>query len=300
VPLAGTEAMCLTDGINLGGEKWACLGMKYSGHYLTYDNTAAGNRTKHFEARIPASEAASPAVSFRGGAVTPFVSGEVKLLNVDTAGDLALPFQPALQASQRLNWRQPAVISADVLAISDGANTIYRLTVKNEPQPHLASLGETVVDHDVVSPLAVAGDTLYAVGRSSTVDRLFTFQGPTLQAGPKKPLQGRVQFGPVASGGAVFVADDKSLYCCESAGKIRWSIPLAHGAPIAAPIPHEQDFVVLTRSGAVYRVSQDKGEEAGLVEAGEPLVAPASLFNGRLLAAGPDGTIHLIPLPINP
>jgi outer membrane protein assembly factor BamB len=302
VPLAGTEAMTLTDGISLGGDKWACLGMKYSGHYLTYDNGAAANRTRHFEAKVPTAEATAAAVPFRGGAVVPLSSGQVKLFNLNTAGDLALPFQPALQASQRLNWRQPAIISADgsVLAISDGANTIYRLTVKNEPQPHLESLGETVVDHEVISPLAVAGNTLYAVGHTPTSDILFAFEGPDLQSGPKKPLQGRLQYGPVSSGGAVFVADDKNLYCCEAAGNIRWSIPLAHGIPTAAPVPHEQDYVVITRSGAVYRVSQDKGEETGLVEIGEPLSSPASLFNGRLLAAGPDGTIHLISLPAKP
>jgi outer membrane protein assembly factor BamB len=299
VPLAGTESMTLTDGIRVGNDKWACLGMQFSGHYLTYDNAAASNRAKHFEASISARDATAPAVAFRAGAVVPLSTGQVKLLNVDTAGDLALPFQPPLQAGQRLNWKQPAVVSADgsVLAVSDGANTIYRLTVKNEPQPHLALLGETVVDHNVASPLAVAGGTLYAVSRSPSVDTLYSFQAPDLQVGPKKALEGRVRFGPVSSGDVVFVADNKNLHCCEDAGKIRWSIPLAHGIPSAPPIPHEQDFVVVTQSGSVYRVSQDKGQETGLTEVGEPLISPASLFNGRLLTAGPDGTIHLVPLP---
>jgi outer membrane protein assembly factor BamB len=154
-----------------------------------------------------------------------------------------------------------------------------------------------VVDHDVVSPLAVASGTLYAVSRSPSVDTLYSFQAPDLQVGPKKPLEGRVRFGPVQAGEVVFVADDKNIHCCEGAGKIRWSIPLAHGIPSATPIPHEQDFVIVTQTGSVYRVSQDKGQETGLVEVGEPLTSPASLFNGRLLSAGPDGTVHLVPLP---
>ena len=302
VPLAGTEAMTLTDGIRLGKDKWACLGMQFSGHYLTYDDAAASGRTKHFEARVPGNDASAPAVAFREGAAVPFSSGQVKLLSVDTGGDLALPFQPPLQAGQRLNWKQAAVLSADgsVLAISDGANAIFRLSVKNEPQPHLESLGEVVVDNDVVGPLAVAGGTLYAVGHSPTIDVLYSFQAPDLQAGPKTPLQGRSRFGPVQAGDVVFVADDKSLHCCQAAGLIRWSIPLTHGIPSAPPIPHEQDFVIVTQSGSVYRVSQDKGQEKGLVEVGEPLTAPASLFHDRLLVAGPDGTIHLVPLPKGP
>ena len=302
VPLPGTEAMTLTDGVRVGNDKWACLGMQYSGHYLTYDNGAASARTKHFEARIPGKDASAPAVAFRGGAAIPFSSGPVKLLNPDSAGDLALPFQPSLQAGQRLNWKQGAVLSADgsVLAISDGANTIFRLTVKNTPQPHLESLGETVVDNDIVAPLAVASGTLYAVGHSSTVDLLYSFQAPDLQAGPKKPLEGRVRFGPVQAGEVVFVADDKKLHCYEGAGNIRWSIPLAHGIPSAPPLPDGQDFIIVTKAGSVCRVSQDQGQEAGVVEVGEPLVAPASLFSGKLLVAGPDGTIHLVPLPKGP
>jgi outer membrane protein assembly factor BamB len=302
VPLVGTEAMTLTDGIRVGNDKWACLGMQFSGHYLTYDNAAAASRTKHFEAQVTRNEASAPAVAFRGGAAVPFSSGQVKLLNVDSGGDLALPFQPPLQAGQRLNWKQGVVLSADgsVLAISDGANTIFRLAVRNEPQPHLASLGETVVDHDVVAPLAVAGGTLYAVGHSPSLDILYSFQAPDLQAGPKKSLEGRVRFGPVQAGEVAFVADDKSLHCCQGGGNIRWSIPLAHGIPSAPPIPHEQDFIIVTQSGSVYRVSQAKGQETELVELGEPLTAPASVFNGQLLAAGPDGTIHLVPLPKGP
>jgi len=302
VPLPGTEAMTLTDGVRVGNDKWACLGMQFSGHYLTYDNAAASARAKHFEARVPGKDASAPAVAFHEGAAIPFSSGPVKLLNPDSGGDLALPFQPSLQAGQRLNWKQGAVVSADgsVLAISDGANTIFRLTVKNTPQPHLESLGETVVENDVVAPLAVAGGTLYAVGHSSTVDLLYSFQAPDLQAGPKKPLEGRVRFGPVQAGEVVFVADDKKLHCCEGAGNIRWSIPLAHGIPSAPPIPDGQDFIIITNAGSVYRVSQDQGQETGLVEVGEPLVAPASLFSEKLLVAGPDGTIHLVPLPKGP
>jgi outer membrane protein assembly factor BamB len=302
VPLPGTEAMTLTDGVRVGNDKWACLGMQYSGHYLTYDNGAASARAKHFEARVPGKDASAPAIAFRGGVAIPFNSGQVKLLNPDSAGDLALPFQPSLQAGQRLNWKQGAVVSADgsVLAVSDGANTIYRLTVKKTPQPHLESLGETVVDNDVVSPLAVAGGAIYAVGRSPTIDMLYSFQAPDLQAGPKKPLEGRVRFGPVQAGEVVFVADDKKLHCCEGSGNIRWSIPLAHGIPSAPPLPDGQQFIVVTQAGSVYRVSQDKGEETGLLEVGEPLVAPASLFSGKLLVAGPDGTIHLVPLPKGP
>jgi outer membrane protein assembly factor BamB len=302
VPLTGTEAMSLTDGVRVGRDKWAILGMQFSGHYLTYDNAAPSGRTKHFEAKVPGKDASAPAIAFRGGAAVPFSTGQVKLLNVDTAGDLALPFQPSLEAGQRLNWRQGAVLSADgsVLAVSDGANSIYRLTVKNEPQPHLESLGEVVVDNDIVAPLAVGSGTLYAVGRGPSADTLYSFQAPDLQAGPKKVLQGRVHFGPVQVGEVILVADDKQLHCLEAAGAVRWSVAITHGFPSATPIVVDQDFVVVTQTGSVYRISQDKGQEAGVVEVGEPLGGPTSLFDGKLLTSGPDGTIHLVPLPKAP
>ena len=95
----------------------------------------------------------------------------------------------------------------------------------------------------------------------------------------------------------MFVADDKELHCCAGGGFIRWSIPLAHGVLSAPPLAFEQDFVIVTQSGSVYRVSQDKGMETALVEVGEPLAAPVSIYSGKLLVAGPDGTVHLVPLP---
>lgn len=302
VPLPGTEMMSLTENIDLGNGTFACLGPASGGQMLLYNNQGEAPRSKQLEIKLTSNDPTAAATLFRGGIVVPLQSGQVKLVNPADGGDLALPFQPALEAGARINWLRPAVLTADgsVLAISDGSKTIYRLTIQPTPQPHLESLGETVVQADLVGSLSVAGDTLYGVSRTSGGDALVSFSGPNLLPGEPQSLEGRITFGPLAAGGLVFVADDKKLLACETGGKVRWTQPLTHGMLSATPIPLEQDFLIITRSGSVYRIAGDSGQEIALVETGEPLTGVTGKIGPRLLVAGSDGVIHAIPIPAKP
>ncbi|HUE74425.1 MAG TPA: PQQ-binding-like beta-propeller repeat protein, partial [Pirellulaceae bacterium] len=271
VPIPGTESMSLTDAVELGGGKLVLLGPQAGPHGLLYDPNSSGNRAQQIKFAIDIGDASAPATFFQGGLALPQQTGQVMLLDPSGSGHKAQPFQPALVAGQRIAWNRPALIPPDGtdLAVADGQRTIYRLSIRPQPQPHLQLLGETVVANDIVAPLAASGDTLYAVLRTASTDQVVALQGSDLTNVGKLPLAGRVRFGPVSSGGLVFIADEKNLLALESGTQPRWSQPLAHGLPARAPLKVDADWIVIFQDGTVSRLSADSGQELAAATIGE-------------------------------
>jgi outer membrane protein assembly factor BamB len=302
VPLPGSESMSLSDVVELGSGKLALLGPQASEHALVYDPSAAGKRTQQIKFTMDTSQASAAATFFQGGLVVPQLSGQVLLLDPESAGHKAQPYQPPLEAGRRIAWTRPVAIPPDgtTLAVADGQRTIYRLSIRPQPQPHLESLGETVVESDVVAPLAASGDTVFAVVRLPATDVVLALQGSELTNAGKTPLKGRVRFGPVSAAGLVFIADEDQLHAFQSGSKPLWSQPLAHGLPALAPLAAETDLVVVTRSGAVCRLAKDSGQELAVAQVGQPAGNAAAIVGDQIVVAGADGTLNTLPLPKKP
>ena len=301
-PLPGTESMSLTDVVELGSGRLALIGPEAGEHSLIYDPAAAPNRVSQFRLQMDASAPTAPAVFFQGGLAVPQSTGQMLLVDPQTGGAKAQPFQPPLQAGQRIPWNRPAVIGPDgtMLAASDGRVTVYSLALRPQPQPHLALQSETVLDWDVVAPLATSSDGVMAVVRETASDIVIALAGNELGVAGKTPLAGRVQFGPVSAGGKVFVADEKNLYALDAGAKIAWSQPLAHGQPALAPLNADGDLVVVTRDGAICRLAADSGQELAVSQLGQAAGRLAVIVGDKIVVAGPDGALLTTGLPARP
>ena len=302
VPIPGTESMSLTDAVELGSGRLALLGPASGPHGLLYDPGAAGNRSQQVKFTVDVQEASAPATFFQGGLVLPQKTGQVLLLDPVSAGHKVQPFQPPLEAGRRIDWNRPAVLPPDGtdLAVADGQRTIYRLSIRPQPQPHLAQESEVVTEGDIVAPLAAGEDTLYTVVRLSASDQVVAYQGADLTNAGKIPLAGRVRFGPVSAGGLVFVADEKNLLALQSGNQPRWSLPLAHGLPARPPLKVDADWIVVWQDGTVSRHSADSGQELAAAQLGQPAGKVAAAVDQQLVVAGTDGTIHILSIPKSP
>jgi hypothetical protein len=74
--------------------------------------------------------------------------------------------------------------------------------------------------------------------------------------------------------------------------------PLACGPLAGRPAVQDQDLILASLSGVVWRVSGEDGKELKKIELGEPLGSGAVAFSRRepmLLISGADGTLLVIP-----
>jgi outer membrane protein assembly factor BamB len=295
-PRGNSTAILPTAVASADGQSLVWTESKASGRVFTYD--ASSGRAPQ-SVSLPG-EALAPAQPFANGFLTPLKDGSVALVPPGGGAPVS-PFLPPLTPGELPRWKRPAVLGSSFV-ISDGRGTVYAVSKKDQPQAHLATVGETRTPGPIVSPLVVAGGAAIGVLRLESADALAGFDAQGAAAFEPVALQGRVEAGPFAIGGLVFVAaEPDGLVCAEASGKIRWRQPL-DDSPLAGP-PHATsagDLVVLHQSGIVSRLDAATGKSIAQHDVGEPLGAAACILGEEAFAAGSDGTIHRFPLPARP
>jgi outer membrane protein assembly factor BamB len=300
VPLVGQTPTELTTALDFGNGRLLCTGFQASGPALLYEGMAEGTRARPVAFAAAEGVASAPPVVFKQGVLAPLSSGRVVLLDPLKGTSLLLPFQPQLSAGASLDWRRPAVLPPDGTAfvIGDGRQNLFRVTARDNPQPHLEATSEAPAGGELAAPLAAAGDTVYAVVRGDKSDKIVAFSSADLSSGMSWPLAGRCKIGPDAVGGAVFIgAEPDGLLCFGGGQTLRWKSPLKHGPLAGPPVLCDGDFIALYQNGVVARLAADTGEEVVTIDVGEPLGKAAFVMGPRVLVGGYDGLLHIIPIP---
>ena len=295
-------AWSFTDAIELPGGLVAFFNPPDPTQLLVYNPAQANTPLQLVNAAIQNAKVTCTPIAFQGGLLTPLDSGSILMLDPLTGKDKLLPFQPALEPGETVRWQRPAVIGEkqDAVLIVNDRRELYRIGVKDQPQPFLAELAKAKLDFEIASPLAAIGNTCYAVSRNSGGDALVALDVNDLKAAQEFDLGGqRVTWGPWSSPeGVLIVTDGKQLHCYDANRQAKWSKPaVAHGHPAGVPLLDQGDFLFTSVDGTIWRVAAATGEERARAALQEPLGAGPVLFNGRLLLCGSDGTLHVVPLP---
>jgi outer membrane protein assembly factor BamB len=288
------------ESIPMAAGRWALASPLERHRVVLYDPNAASATgrliAQPLKAAGDAKVTATP-VCCNGGLLLPLDNGQVELVDPGTGERKILPFQPRVEAGRKVQWRRPAVVGAEgkEFVVADDQGKLYRVGVKDQPQPHLAELAAAQLEMKIDLTLAAAGDAVYAVVRGPTADTVVAFATADLAAGKEWPLEGRVVWGPESVGAWVLVATDRQgLLCFEAGQKQRWTSPLAYGPLAGRPAVQDQDLILSSLSGVVWRISGNDGKELKKIELGEPLGSGPVAFGNRLLLAGADGTLLVI------
>jgi outer membrane protein assembly factor BamB len=224
-------------------------------------------------------------------------SGQVHLFSPETGKGVALPFQPALEPGAKALWRAPVAVG-NQFVITDGTKRIFRVGIKEQPQPHLDQVAAGALPAELLGSIAVAGDTVYGAMRRDSNDIVQAFALNDLSVGMEIPLSGRLQAGPWTVGGtALLVSSKEGLICLDAGQQKRWQSPMPYGE-LAGPPQIDGETVVLTsRSGTIWRVGLRDGAEAGKLEMGDPLLSSAVVTSAGILVTTSDGTLMAVRIP---
>lgn len=269
--------------------------------FLVYDPTIPDSRLKLIPLDLQNGKATCSPISFQGGLAVPTDLGEIRLFKVADGMPLALPFQPKLEAGEKLSWRRPAIVgNGRELVIADERRNVYRIGMKDQPQPHLAEFASNRLDVDLVNGLAAINETIYGVARTDKGDQVVAISGTDLKIAQQFELNGgRVTWGPERVGDFVMVGiDAKELRLFDANQKERWEKPaVMHGNPAGPPLVIGENYYFAAVQGAVWGLASATGHEIGSTDLGEPLGAGPIEYQKRLLLCGNDGTLHVIRVP---
>ncbi len=252
-------------------------------------------------ARVDSKEAevSAPVSPWGTNLVVPLASGTVEL--VGPGGErAALPLFPATTPELLPRWTNPVVLAENAgFVIGDGRRKVYRVEAKERPDKHLAAAAERNFELEVTGPLALAGDTLYALAQGEAGQVLLALDPQSLEIRGERPLAGKALFGPVATSQGVFAASlTDGLLCLDGGNELRWQTPFAHGAPAGPPIVSPQGaLLVLSQSGTISLLSAADGRETAASSVGEPLGAAACFVGKEIFAATSDGAVIRVPIP---
>ena len=285
--------------IPMDNERWAFGSPLDRRRIVLYDANAVSESSRLLTQPLKAvgqADVTSTPVYYQEGLLVPLDNGQVLLVDPRTGDSKALPFQPRVEAGTKVQWRRPAVVGDDFVIV-DNRQKLYRVGLGDQGEARLEQRAQAELEMDIASPLAAAGDTVYGFVSGANSDTIVSCSAADLSVGKEWSLEGRVTWGPERIGDTVLVATDRDgLLCFEAGQKQRWKAPLAYGALAGWPLPEGDDLILTSLDGIVWRISGADGAEVNKTDVGQPLGSGAVVFAGRLLLAGADGTLFVIPL----
>jgi outer membrane protein assembly factor BamB len=246
-------------------------------------------------------QASCPPAAFQQSVLLLTDKGSIRLIDPNTGADRAMPYQPKLEPGETIRWLKPApAADAKELFAADDRKFIYRVALRDQPQPSLAEVSSLRMEEELSSGLAAAGTFLFVVARTSASDVVMALNQADLKVAQQWDLKGgRVSWGPERIGDSVLaLVDGKSIHCFGPDGKSRWEQPAAaFGQPAGPPLQVGGDFVFASTDGQVWRIQGGDGKTAGRSVIGEPLSRGPVAFGDQLLLAGNDGVLLVAPVP---
>ncbi len=282
----------------LDATQWVLSPSKDYTQVVFYEPGNAQQRLRLLQTTVPPDTAAVPPVAFGGGLLIPQIDGQVSLVDPVTGAERLHAFHPEIAAGSKSQWVLPAVLGdGGEFAIADNRRRLYRVAVKNDPEPHLAEMQNVDVKDPLVGRLASVGQVCYGVMRSGGDDLVACFTLPNLTAAQQWPLEGRVTYGPERVGDVVLVASDEQMMCVDADQKQRWVVSLEHGALAGPPVMDNSSLFVAFIDGTVASMNAASGEVTASLDVGEPLASGVIRFGDQLLVATRSATLFVIAIP---
>ncbi len=298
-PANGKSAMLFTNPTPLQDGRVVLLNRSRGNQLGIYNPTA--NKMSLLTADWGSAKATCDLVAIDDKVAVGLDSGQLVLLNLTNGSQAGAPYQPAMQAGQKVRWNTPVYLAASqtMIAASD-LQKLVRLSVAAD----LRSLNEVTLENPLVGPIVAVGKQVCAVESTRGGDALQFFDPTSLKAGANVPLAGRLIAGPFTvsnstSAGCVVQTDSQLMMISED-GQLKWSIDFPKSNLVGPPLPSGQNLIFVTRAGGVWSIATGSGQVVGNLDAGQALSSPPLVVSTNLLIGSDEGAVLALPLPTQP
>ena len=195
-----------------------------------------------------------------------------------------------------VTWRQHQSGDASHVVLSDGQESIYLLSLQDDPQPRLFAEHEAPVGAwPLTTRLAVLGNL---VGCGAENGKLALFKLPSLEPQPPLDIKAQITWGPFPVGEhALCATDTDELLCIDAEGQLAWKTPLAHGAPAGRPLLLKDQIALLWKEGSYSQLNLNDGQESSHIDFDHPVIAGPVPWGENLVVTAFDGTLLLLAHP---
>lgn len=267
-------------------------------------NTARGNQLAILSSNSPkikllsvnfgSAQATCPPVAVDDKLAACLDSGQLVLVDLGSGAIAGTPYQPAVQAGQKVHWNTPAYLpQSQTLIASSDLQSLVRLSTENG----LRALNEVTLSNPLVGPLVAVGEQVCAIETTGGGDKLVFFDPTSLQRGASWPLPGHLVAGPYATEQGCLIQTDSKLALVSTQGQPQWTLDFPASPLVAGPLVVEGNWSVATQSGQIWMLNASDGQVLGQADAGQSLSSPMLQLGASLLIGSDEGAVLALPIP---
>ncbi len=234
-----------------------------------------------------------------GSVVVPLNNGQIAMIDPDKGKMIGSPFQPDIQAGERVKWLNPiALADNQTVIVADQQRFMYKLSTGKQ----LRRITAQSLEKALKGRLSVIQDVIVGVSAGASGDQLDFYDSGELKLVTSVPVEGRFTWGPYVLAGEsksylLAMSDIEGLVACDSTGKRLWTKSLDKIVLVGAPSLVEGDCLLASTSGELIRVALDKGDVVVRVPLGEPISGQPIILGKALVVPGDEGAVLTVPLP---
>ncbi|MEZ6080078.1 MAG: PQQ-binding-like beta-propeller repeat protein [Pirellulaceae bacterium] len=259
--------------------------------------SASAPKIKLLSVNLGIAQATCPPIAVGDKLALGLDSGQLVLVDLATAAIAGTPYQPAVQAGQKMRWNSPAYMASSKSLIA--ANDVPSL-VRLSTEDGLQMTNEVALDDALVGPLAVVGEHVCAVAATEAGDTLQFFDSTNLQRVANWLLPGRLVSGPFATEQGCLLQTDGKLALVSSQGQPLWTIDFPTSPLVSSPLVSGANWNLATQSGQVWVLSASDGQVLGQADVAQPLSSPLLQLGSSLLMGSDEGAVLALPIPTTP
>ncbi|HMO14259.1 MAG TPA: PQQ-binding-like beta-propeller repeat protein [Pirellulaceae bacterium] len=224
--------------------------------------------------------------------LVPTERGQVYRVDPATGRSVGAPFQPALTAQARLQWRRPVVLDgSDKFFIAESTGRMF--LIQAEADRALKKLSEMEYSLPIVSQAMHIDQNVYVVARGEVDDRILVVSVDSdLRVVNEFNLSGKMVSGPFQVGDFVMIKmEDGNLYCFSKELRQLWSYEITDDKLAGAPVYANERIMFVFESGEIKMLDANSGQTINQVSVGRPLSGTPVLFKGKWYVNGLDGIV---------
>ncbi len=223
------------------------------------------------------------------GIVIPMENGQLVAIDPKTGQAIGAPIQPPMEPGTSISWATPTLLDDQrTLVAANSTKQLFRIATGKQ----FSSLNNVPMANAVVGRLAATNNQVLVPTQGDQSSYVEIYDGTDLTRENVVAIEGRIVWGiHNVNELGIFYSNIEGLVAINSAGERVWAAALQDIAPVGVPQVVNEEMIVATREGNLYRFNLQNGKVTGVLRTGETVSSEPFVAGNGLLVPGDEGNV---------